>query len=56
MDIAARIEPRIQPRAGSYREALSELAGRYGSGLRALEELPAHMQADGDAVLAQLGL
>ncbi len=37
-----------------YRDALLELGERYGSGIRALEALPAHVDADADTVLAQL--
>jgi len=36
------------------RNALIELGERYGSGLRALEELPAYFESDADTVLAQL--
>lgn len=37
-----------------YRDALRELGERYGSGIRALEALPAHVDADADTVLALL--
>jgi general secretion pathway protein E len=45
---------RPEPRCAVYRDALLELAERYGSGIRALEALPAHVDADADTVLARL--
>ena len=46
--------PDFEPQRVPYRDALRELVERYGSATRALEELPGHVQADADTVLAQL--
>ena len=44
----------VEPSCTAYRDALLELSERYGSGIRALEALPAHVEADAEVVLAQL--